>query len=125
MYDVNAQTTLQTVMLTVFALLLIAIFAGSIVAFVRAIWGFITSGGDEEKITASWSSIRFMITGIVLSLILLFFFPILLEKIGTDSAGIYTAKNVFARAGEIINWFLSLPLDVSSSPFSTKGDYSL
>ena len=61
MPDVYKQLTFESIVLTVLAVLILAVSLGCLYAFVRAIIGFIFSHGDAEKIKKAWSSIRFMI----------------------------------------------------------------
>ncbi|MCK9466984.1 MAG: hypothetical protein M0P94_01520 [Candidatus Absconditabacterales bacterium] len=101
---VSASTnSIQNLILIILAIVIIIIAVGSIYAFVRAIFLFIFSQGKEEKIKKAWNSIRYMIVGIFLSVLLLFMFPLIFKRVGLDNHEEYTAKNIFNKAGELIN----------------------
>jgi len=98
MPDIYKQLTFEYIVLTVFAVLVLAVLIGCIYAFVRAIVMFIFSHGDPEKIKKAWSSIRFMILGIFLTISLLFVFPLVFKLMKVPNAEEYSAKNIFLRA---------------------------
>lgn len=100
--------SIPKVILTVLALLVIIIFVGALYAFFYAIFQFIFSAGDPEKIKKAWNSIRYMILGIILTLIVLFFFPIILKKAKIPGNEYYTANNIFAQVSKITGWFVNL-----------------
>jgi hypothetical protein len=99
-YGVN-QIWFENIILTAFALIVIVIFGWAIYTFIRAIIGFIFSHGDTTKINKSLDSIRYMILGLFLSILFLFIFPYFFEKIKVPGYQIYTAQNIFKRAGEL------------------------
>jgi ABC-type phosphate/phosphonate transport system permease subunit len=63
---------------------------------------FIFSKGDEKKIKQAWDSIRYAIIGVILTIFLLFIFPIVFQKLHIPGYKVYTAKNVFKRASDIL-----------------------
>lgn len=71
---------IEYIVLSILAGLVILIFGGAIYAFFLAIWLFIFSGGNEEKIKRAWTSLRFMILGIIMTLVFLFVFPVLFQR---------------------------------------------
>jgi len=73
---------LEEILLSLLAIVIILIFVGSLYAFFYAIFLFIFSSGDAEKIKKAWNSIRYMILGIVLTIAILFLFPVVLSKAG-------------------------------------------
>jgi ABC-type Fe3+ transport system permease subunit len=93
--------SIATMILTILALLVIIIFVGSIYAFFYAIVTFIFSAGDPEKIKKAWNSIRYMILGVVMTLIVLFMFPIILKKAKVPGYEFYTASNIFSQVSFI------------------------
>jgi energy-coupling factor transporter transmembrane protein EcfT len=101
-------SSIQNLILIILALIVIAISAWSIYAFVRAIFLFIFSQGKEEKIKKAWNSIRFMIMGIFLTVFLLFMFPTVFKRIWLDDYEEYSAKNIFNKAWELLNKTLQL-----------------
>jgi hypothetical protein len=64
---------------------------------------FIFSHGDEERKKSAWNSIRYMIIGVILTIFLLTVFPVIFRQLKVSGYEVYTAKNVFERAGDIIN----------------------
>lgn len=124
-------TSVSHFMLTVLALIVILICGGCIYAFVHAIFLFIFSQGNEETKQSAWNGIRYMIIGVILTMFLLTFFPILFEQLHVAGYELYTAKNIFARAGEILSSLLQLGDLVrqtqSASPagIDSYGSYSL
>ncbi len=95
-------TTFQNIVLTVLAILIIMICFGCVYAFFRAIFLFIFSQGKDDKIKSAWSSIRYMIWGIILTITLLFVFPLFFKWIGVEKPDSYSASNIFERAGFIL-----------------------
>lgn len=98
---------IDSVILTVLAILVIVIFLGSIYSFVVAVFQFIFSNGDAEKIKTARNNIRFMIIGILLTMVLLFAFPLAFQYLKIQGYKTYTASNIFNRAGEIINQLIN------------------
>ena len=66
--------SIQNLILTILAVVIIIVAVWSIYAFIRAIFLFIFSQWKEEKIKKAWNSIRYMIMGIFLSVFILFMF---------------------------------------------------
>ena len=91
-------TSIQDIILTVLAIVIILIFGGAIYSLFRAIFQFIFSDGKEDVIQKAIKNIRYTIMGIVITLILLFVFPILFRQMRVDGYQYYTAQNIFARA---------------------------
>ena len=52
------------IILFIFAVIILIVFIGCIYAFFRAIFLFIFSNGEEEKLKKAWDTIRFMIIGL-------------------------------------------------------------
>ena len=94
---------LDSIVLTILALVVLIICIGCIYAFIYAIFFFIFSHGEEEKKKSAWDSIRYMIIGIILTIFLLTVFPIILKGLKVTGYEEYNAKNVFTRAGDIID----------------------
>ena len=100
--------SVASLILTILALLVLIIFIGSLYAFFYAIFQFIFSSGDADKVKSWWNSIRYMALGIMFTLTILFVFPILLKKASVPGYQYYTASNIFARVGKITGGLLSL-----------------
>lgn len=95
--------SIQWFVLTILALLVIIIFWWSIYAFFFAIFQFVFSSWDTEKIKKAWNSIRFMILWIFMTLIFLFAFPIIFKRLNVPGYEAYTANNIFDKSTEIIS----------------------
>lgn len=104
----DKQATVENIILTVLAIVVIAICIWCIYAFVRAIFLFIFSQWKEDKIKAAWNSIRYMIIGIIFTIILLFVFPLIFKRMNVKWYENYSAKNIFNRAWTIIKWASNL-----------------
>jgi len=118
MPDVYKQTTFELFVLTGLAIIVLIICMWCIYAFVKAIFLFIFSHWDAGKIKQAYSSIRYMIIWVILTVGLLFVFPPLLKAIKLDWADSYTAKNVFSRIWELFNYVINM-WDI----FSKSQDY--
>ncbi len=94
---------MESMLLTVLALIVLVICGGCVYAFIRAILLFIFSHGQEEKKQSAWNSIRYMIIGLILTIFLLTIFPVVFRQLRVSGYEVYTARNIFDRAGEIIN----------------------
>lgn len=106
MPDVYKQTTFEILVLTTLAIIVLIICGWCIYAFVKAIFLFIFSHWEAEKIKKAYSSIRYMIIWVMLTVGLLFVFPPLLKAIKLEWADNYTAKNVFSRIWELFNYVI-------------------
>ena len=102
MPDSYKQLTFQYIVLTILAVIVLAVGVWAIYAFIRAIYLFIFSHWDAETIKKAYSSIRYMILWIVLTVILLFVFPLIFKWTHFPDAEEYTAKNIFNRAWEVL-----------------------
>jgi len=100
-------TWLDQLILIVLAVLVLIIFVGSIYAFFYAIFLFIFSAGDAEKIQKAWNSIRYMILGIVFTILLLFIFPVILTRVWLSSADTFKAQNIFNMSIQIVEYVFS------------------
>jgi heme/copper-type cytochrome/quinol oxidase subunit 2 len=97
--------SIQWFILTILAFLVIIIFWGSLYAFFFAIFQFVFSSGDTEKIKKAWNSIRFMILWIFMTLIFLFIFPIIFRRLEVPGYEAYTARNIFQKSTDLIQAF--------------------
>ncbi|MFZ2151209.1 MAG: hypothetical protein WAZ12_02485 [Candidatus Absconditicoccaceae bacterium] len=104
----DKQATVENIILTVLALVIIAICIGCVYAFIRAIFLFIFSQGKEDKIKAAWNSIRYMIIGIIFTIVLMFLFPMIFKWMNVKGYENYSAKNIFNRSGELIKYVFQL-----------------
>lgn len=84
--------------------LVLIILGGCIYSFLRAIFFFIFSKGDDKQIKAAWDSIRYMILGLFFTVMLIFMSPTLLKFMNLQGAERYEAKTIFAYMGKILWW---------------------
>jgi len=103
MPEAATTSSIQNLLLTILALVIILISLWSIYAFIRSIILFIFSQGKEESIKKARNSIRFMIMWIFLTVFLLFMFPLVFKRIWLDDYEEYSAKNIFNKAWELLN----------------------
>lgn len=82
--------------------LVLIILGGCIYSFLRAIFFFIFSKGDDKQIKAAWDSIRYMILGLFFTVMLIFMSPTLLKFMNLQGAERYEAKTIFAYMGKIL-----------------------
>jgi hypothetical protein len=92
----------EDIILFILALAVLIVFLGCIYAFFRAIFLFIFSKGEDAKVKAARNSIRYMIIGLFLTIMLLFLGPQLLKLFRLQNHEVYTARNVFVKMGNII-----------------------
>jgi len=95
-------STIENAILTAMAVLTIIIFWWAIYAFLLSIFQFIFSKWDAEKVKKAWNNIRYMILWIILSIFLLFIFPIIFQKLQIPWYKVYTAKNIFKKATQLL-----------------------
>lgn len=115
-------SSIEDIILTALAILVILILAGTIYSIIRAIIQFVFSNGDGEKIKKARNGIRYTIIGMIITVLLLFFFPILFAKIGSQNANAYSASAILERAMWLGRKILNTWTDTSSStPWSLDG----
>jgi len=98
----------QNIILTVLALVVILVIVGCIYTFIRAIILFVFSHSKEENKKKWRNSIRFMIIGVILTVLLLFLIPVVLRWMKVPQYDVYTPTNIFSRAGELVNKLFNL-----------------
>lgn len=102
MPDIYQQWGFEEIVLYVLGAIILIICWGCIYAFLRAIFLFIFSKGEEKEIKAAWSSIRYMILGLFFTVMLLFVSPTLLKFMNVQGADKYTPKAIFSYMGKIL-----------------------
>ena len=117
--------SVQNIILFILAAMVILIAAWCIFSFVRAIFYFIFSQGKDEKIKKAWNSIRYMIIGIFLTVALLFLFPLIFKWVWLENYEKYSAKNIFAKAWEIISSIFDLKDIIKESQQQNKYNWQL
>lgn len=100
-------TTIEEFVLLILAVVVIVIFWWAIAAFFIAIFQFIFSKWDSEKIKKAWNTIRYMLLWIILTILLLFIFPVVFERLEIPWHEQYTAQNIFEKAGELVQHLIS------------------
>lgn len=100
-------TWLDGLIQIVLAVLVLIIFGGSIYAFFYAIFLFIFSAWDAEKIQKAWNSIRYMILGVIFTIMLLFVFPVILTRVWLSSADKFKAQSIFNTAIQIVEYIFT------------------
>lgn len=103
MQAIYSNADFQNFILTVLALVVLLVLIGCIYTFIRAIILFVFSHNKEENKKKWWNSIRFMIIGVVLTIALLFLIPTVLKWMKVPEYNTYTPKNIFSRAGQLVN----------------------
>ncbi len=108
MPDVYKQITFNSIMTTILAVILLIVFLWAIYSFIRVIGIFVFSHWDKEKVKKAYTSIRFMILWVLLSLLLIFVFPLVFKRLHVKDAEDYNVKNIFNRMWEIIKtvWWM-------------------
>lgn len=101
MPDIYAQTNLENVILTIFAIIVIIVLAWCIYSFFRAIFFFIFSWWKEDQRKKGWNSIRFMVIWVILCIWLLVSFPYVLKSMNVELSEEYSTKQVFSKAWEL------------------------
>ncbi|PZM87566.1 MAG: hypothetical protein DLD55_00600 [candidate division SR1 bacterium] len=102
MPDIYQQGGFEEIVLYALGAIVLIISGGCIYAFLRAIFLFIFSKGDEKEIKSAWSSIRYMILGMFFTVMLLFVSPTLLKFMNVQGADKYTPKAIFTYMGKIL-----------------------
>lgn len=102
MPDIYQQGGFEEIVLYALGAIVLIICWGCIYAFLRAIFLFIFSKGDEKEIKSAWSSIRYMILGMFFTVMLLFVSPTLLKFMNVQGADKYTPKAIFTYMGKIL-----------------------
>jgi formate hydrogenlyase subunit 3/multisubunit Na+/H+ antiporter MnhD subunit len=108
MNAVYSNANFQNIILTVLALVVILVIVGCIYTFIRSIILFMFAHSKEENKKKWRNSIRFMIIGVILTILLLFMVPVILRWMKVPKYDMYTPTNIFGRAGELINWLFNL-----------------
>lgn len=98
----------QNVILTVLALVVLLVIVWCIYTFIRAIILFVFAHGKEENKKKWRNSIRFMIIGVILTIVLLFLIPVVLRRMKVPQYDTYTPKNIFSKAGELTTGLFNL-----------------
>jgi len=99
---------------TVIALVVIAVFVMAIVSFLMAIRDFVRSECEEAEKKKWWNRIRFMMIGVILTIVFLIIFPLFLRQLWVINYEMFAAPNIFIRVGQILNYILTLWSQIQS-----------
>lgn len=102
MNTITTDAGMEEVILTIFAVIVLIVFAWCLVTFVRAIFFFIFSQAKEENKKKWWNSIRFMIIGLILTFLLLFLVPTILRFMNVPDYKNYSIIKVFRKSSELM-----------------------
>ena len=120
MNTIYENANFQNFILTVLALVVLLVIVWCIYTFIRAIIMFVFSHSKEENKKKWRNSIRFMIIGVILTIVLLFLVPLVLRLMKVPKYDIYTPVNVFGRAGELVNSLFGLGNVIKQSQKSSQ-----
>jgi hypothetical protein len=96
------------ILLTAFAVLVIIILAWSVYALLSSIFSFIFAWWDSEKVKWAYNGIRYMIIWLLFTALLLFVFPLLFKLINIPDYEFFSARSIFQRVGEILQYIFQL-----------------
>jgi len=125
MNAVYTNTNFQNIILTVLAIIVIIVLLWSLYTFIRSIILFVFSHSKEENKKKWWNGIRFMIIGVILTIVLLFLVPVVLKWMRVPEYDTYTTKNVFNRVWDLIRWVFDLGDIIQKSQENSeyRGDF--
>ncbi len=106
---------------TVIALVVIAVFVMAIASFIMAIRDFIKSEWEEAEKKKWRNRIRFMMIGILLTIVFLILFPLFLRQLWVMDYEMFSAPNIFNRVGNLLNYIFSLWSQVQEFYWSQWG----
>ncbi len=125
MPEIYENSTLENIIMIILAVLIIIISVWSIYAFFRAIFLFIFSGGDDEKVKSAWSSIRYMIIWLTMTILILFLFPLVLDRMRIPNSDNFSATNIFAKAWDVLEWVFGLKDVIQESQELNQYEWNL
>lgn len=100
--------------------LVLIILGGCVYSFFRSIFYFIFSKGDDKQIKAAWDSIRHMIWGLFLTVMVIFMSPTLLKFMNVQGAERYEARSIFVYMGKILTGLSKLGNIVTESQLNNQ-----
>lgn len=100
--------------------LMLIILGGCVYSFFRSIFYFIFSKGDDKQIKAAWDSIRYMIWGLFLTVMVIFMSPTLLKFMNVQGAERYEARSIFVYMGKILTGLSKLGNIVTESQLNNQ-----
>ena len=103
MFTYPQHDPLSNLILNVFGIMVLLVFIWVIYAIVYAVFMFIFSWWNEEKIKKAWNSIRYAVLGFILTLLILFAVPWVLKLLKVPGYNYYTTENIFKNAKSWLN----------------------
>ena len=100
--------------------LMLIILGGCVYSFFRSIFYFIFSKGDDKQIKAAWDSIRHMIWGLFLTVMVIFMSPTLLKFMNVQGDERYEARSIFVYMGKILTGLSKLGNIVTESQLNNQ-----
>ena len=100
--------------------LMLIILGGCVYSFFRSIFFFIFSKGDDKQIKAAWDSIRHMIWGLFLTVMVIFMSPTLLKFMNVQGAERYEARSIFVYMEKILTGLSKLGNIVTESQLNNQ-----
>lgn len=95
------------ILLTIIAILVIAILVGSIYALFASIFYFIFSTKENWFRDKGMHTIRYMILWLILTAIVLFLIPYIFVLLGLPGAELFNATNVLMRVRQILSYLMN------------------
>jgi len=125
MYTYPQHDPLSNLILNVFGIMVLLVFIWVIYAIVYAIFMFIFSWGNEEKIKKAWNSIRYAVLGFILTLIILFAVPWVLKTLKVPGYKYYTTENIFKNAKFWLNRVVEVFSQNKKNDITPTSNYEL
>ncbi|MEI6426057.1 MAG: hypothetical protein WCO66_01770 [Candidatus Absconditabacteria bacterium] len=92
---------MEEVIITICAIVVLIVGIGSFFSFLYAIYLFLFSKGKDENKTKGRNAIRYMLIGVVLSVLFLSILPLALKGVNIELKD-YSTKSIFSRVGEVV-----------------------
>ena len=92
----------ENLIITIFALIIMAIFGWVLYAIFMSIFQFVFSWWNTEKIKKAWNNIRYAFLGVIFSFLILFAVPAIVSYSKIDGYKYYTTGEIFKMSKKII-----------------------
>lgn len=109
------------IVLFIVSFIVLIVFLWALYSFFLAIFQFIFSRWEEAWIKKAWNTIRYTILWVIFCIVLLFVFPIVLQRLNVPWYQFYTAENIFNQVWKILSYVLSFwSWDIWYSPNNSE-----
>jgi energy-coupling factor transporter transmembrane protein EcfT len=98
---ISSYNTLEDVILTIFAIVVVIVLIWCLYSFFSAIFFLVFSWGKDDQKKKWWNSLRFMIIGLLIFATMLIGFPYILKSMNVELTQEYSVKKVFVRAWDM------------------------